>query len=294
MDKLDIKQIKNLINLVTKSDLDFLITNSYLIKGAYYKITDRGHLGLVVYAVDTNKIALNGILVYCTPNYITGQIWDSLNTYNINDVVIWGGKYWTNNNGLVGTSLDSLLLDSEWTEVYYTDILYTQHVYDCRYDIATDTIIEISDNKNNILNSNFEYFRFGDDTVTNNKISNLLIDNINLSIPYNDNIIIGGNGSYSLGGLSGVSDRLVYVDSNGYVHPTTSIASVNYATFSATYSPGDTKTFIHNFDTDFYTINMYNTLSNSEVYGTYVRNVNSVDITLSGSFSQISTNIILR
>lgn len=473
MDKLDIKQIKNIEKSVTKTELDVLVTNSRLITGAYYKVTNRGHLGLILQAASPNSFYLNTIFIFCTVNYSTYNIWDSLTTYNVNDVVIWGNKYWKNLNGNAGTSIDSLLLDtSEWILLAYTDPLYKSNNYSCDYNYETDKYITIMDNHNNIFDSttsnNYMKFKWGTNTISSNNIiesdieicnipnvafngnnitnaiiTSNTIDTIDLNYnilnqtlitsctintltilnnngngltlsvstfdqcsieyndinilnidscnantffqlvyntlntcyfrdvtfinaiiqyseytnAYNDNVTIGGTysrviskksydtiagltfshtadfnssisryrsltensrleqnisefkfindktsldafifgstGSIKFGGLSGSSNRIVYADSAGYIHAANPLAATNYATFSATFSAGDTKTFTHNFNDLVYTIDLYNSVTNTEVYGSYVRNLNTVDITLSGSFSEISTNIIL-
>lgn len=290
--KVDVKQLKNLQRSVSKAELDILINNNRLITGVHYKISDRGHQGLIVYTTDKNKIDSNTIFLFCEVDYNTYSIWNNTNTYNINDIVIWGGKYWVNQNGNTSTSINDLTLDTnEWGLVTFDNPIYTIKAYKCVYDYINDTYKSLTDENNNTLNSNFEYFRFGDNTVKNNYISNYLINNINSNTPYSDNYIIGGNGTYQLETLSGIGDRLVHVDSTGKFHADKPL--LNYATFSATFSANDTKIFTHNFNNEIYNINIYNSLTNNEVYGSYLRNLNDVQITLSGSFSQIETVIIL-
>ena len=77
-----------------------------------------------------------------TFTYATADISGFLSpTYNIGDKVIWGGYSWTNVNGNVGSAIDSLHLNNEWTkDVYGTEnynIAYDVIEYDYDNDLIT-------------------------------------------------------------------------------------------------------------------------------------------------------------
>lgn len=100
---------------VTRAEIELLVTNGDLIKGALYKITDRGDLGLWFEAISNTELNPEGVRKMLVPagadelgyNSTTGigfpdtfgNIWHgvwhtNIGTVNEGDLVIWGGLVW--------------------------------------------------------------------------------------------------------------------------------------------------------------------------------------------------------
>lgn len=100
---------------VTRAEIELLVTNGELIKGALYKITDRGDLGLWFEAISNTELNPEGVRKMLVPagadelgyNSTTGigfpdtfgNIWHgvwhtNIGTVNEGDLVIWGGLVW--------------------------------------------------------------------------------------------------------------------------------------------------------------------------------------------------------
>jgi len=75
-------------------------------------------------------------------------IWDgdnpvigNRNSFQVGDVAIWGGYYWQNTTGNLGTASDCLTLNPEdWTKLPYTYEGYNKVIDEIEYDIANDWI----------------------------------------------------------------------------------------------------------------------------------------------------------
>jgi len=236
------------INIVTKNELDTLISTNSLKKGQSYRITgvDKsvnymyenylyGGTDIVVMAIETNKISNSGIGQFFNPKYnrnVDGYgIWDpystynitltnnaynffqkneyiysypngyegrivgdihsnkfitingdwttefsfagedseatadinsvTIKTYNVGDVVFWGGRAWINTSGNVGQkagpyeftySGTSSKVYDDWNPIAYTNSNYYNEVWDdIIYDYENDTIIERKDKSNNVV-----------------------------------------------------------------------------------------------------------------------------------------------
>lgn len=147
---------------VTKSELDQLITNRNLVKGATYKISkvntgynemfppiyyNGSDYGIVVYLKAINAFQLektgigefyNPIYNMDAPNY---SIWNFNVSYNIGDIVNWGGYAWRNLDGTQGSSIDILTLNESWEKVPYDLInynkVYNEITYNYEFDLIT-------------------------------------------------------------------------------------------------------------------------------------------------------------
>ena len=217
----------NSLTIVTKSELDTLITNSGLVAGSNYLITGvnpdlYGGTDIILQATSNNSLSLSGKGKFYNPKYnqeINGYgIWSNINdwsititsgnfsigeyvtadngahgrlfgsiysnafkkstgnwetatsftgnstaaTANINSVSlktyspgeksIWGGKIWTNIEGVIGIDIDELNLDlASWTLVDYNSTDYNLVWDDIEYDYSNDLIIYRKDKANNIV-----------------------------------------------------------------------------------------------------------------------------------------------
>lgn len=155
-------------------DLHTDISNADLIPGTIYKITGvhREHtvngiqvkalyddgldLGTTIFlkAVSENKLESFGSGIFHNPKYnkqVQGfGIWSSDKTYNVDDVVFWGGYAWKNLNGNVGADTDILNLNGEWEKLNYDDVNYNRVIDYIEYDIENDIITRRYDTVNKI------------------------------------------------------------------------------------------------------------------------------------------------
>ena len=85
-------------------------------------------------------------------------------SYNIGQIVHWGGKSWTNVNGNIGASIDKYTLDAEWNVIPFNETDYNVYVDEIHYDIGNDMIIYRKDRYNNVVsgcNQVFVEFEYG-------------------------------------------------------------------------------------------------------------------------------------
>lgn len=164
---------------VTRSELEALVNEGSLLKGATYKITDRGDLGLWFEAISENELNPEGVRkmlvpsfygVSCTPD-VNGNVWKgvwhsyiaaSLGEFcalEIGDLVIYNGLVWRSLTGLVGDPLspsDNLV---DWELVpkdSFTNQEYIPMVFGVIYDYANDWISRQWDSHNNVFGTPFE------------------------------------------------------------------------------------------------------------------------------------------
>lgn len=156
-------------------DLHVEIANKELVPGATYKITGvhRAHtvdgipisalyddgrdLGTTIFlkAISGNELETFGSGIFYNPQYdkqVQGfGIWSVDKTYNVDDVVFWGGYAWKNLTGNTGSDTDILNLNGDWEKIPYTDEDYYNRVVDyIEYDIQNDVITRRYDKVNNI------------------------------------------------------------------------------------------------------------------------------------------------
>lgn len=149
---------------LTYSDANNLVSTSGLIKGGFYKITDRGDNGILLQAIDVNQFSFQGVRYMLCPDYqITGNmlgIWNGISgttTFNPSDIVIYGGYYWENLNGNVGSSLNIYTLDSEWSQVSKSlSNGYVEKTFIVNYDFTNDWIEYQFDENGNEVGVSYE------------------------------------------------------------------------------------------------------------------------------------------
>lgn len=153
------------VNFIEKTytEMSALIAGDGLVAGSFYKITDRGDLGIIVQAVSANQITKEGTrIMLCPTGYGTGSfdgntwigVWNSTKTANIDDLTIWGGKVWKNLNGNIGAAVDDFTLDAEWQlidKATFSNGEYVQMIFGVEYDFTLDWINKQWDDKGNIF-----------------------------------------------------------------------------------------------------------------------------------------------
>ena len=164
--------------------------NNTLVKGAFYKITDRADAGIVVQALSNNKISFGGNGLYLLADYNNNGNYTnaplSVNNYHgvwastlessmtNGDITIWNGNnYQVQSFGaLNGTnpSLNTLayfLLPKDVTKGYILEVDFI------KYDFINDIIMERSDKRTNVVaSSGVTYFQWGNDLVIGNTVQN--------------------------------------------------------------------------------------------------------------------------
>lgn len=173
--------ISNLISIIeiTWEDLNVIKEASTLLVGAVYKITDRfnyqsgGSVGIpnlsflgddrgLVYikALEVNVLSKEVIRVMACPLSYSNTInavasigvWRLTKTVVSGNKTIWGGKVWTNNTGVIGTSVNSTKLDIvNWTLVSKssTPSFYEDKQFRAVYDFDNDWFEKQYDGKGN-------------------------------------------------------------------------------------------------------------------------------------------------
>lgn len=174
----------------TYASIDALRIAGTLIKGAFYRITDRADDGIVVQAISTDKLSFGGNASYLLADYNNtadytnaplalnnrNGVWDaSLESTMVNgDVVIWNGNnYQVQSAGsFAGTnpSINALayfLLPKDVRKGYITEVDFV------KYDFVNDSILERSDKRGNIISATgVPFFQWGNDLVAGNTVLN--------------------------------------------------------------------------------------------------------------------------
>lgn len=161
---------------VTRAESEQLIADSSLLKGAMYKITDRGDLGIFLDAIDTNKLSIEGKRIMLVPaTYISnttdiyGNEWRGIwhidkesrmgFTLAIGDLMIWGGHVFRNLTGDIGTAGNDVVLDeTNWeivSKTTFTNNEYIPMVFDIHYDYENDWISKQMDDSRNVFGIDF-------------------------------------------------------------------------------------------------------------------------------------------
>jgi hypothetical protein len=147
---------------VSLSELQTLISDSELIGGRLYNITDRG---IFLQALSNNTLSNEGSRVmrivkntYYVPSGTTLGVWYSGLTPSTGDTVVWGGRVWQNVAGNVGANVDDITLDSEWTLIATSnDTYYESKVFGCTYDLTNDWVSKQWDDRGNVFSYSYEY-----------------------------------------------------------------------------------------------------------------------------------------
>jgi hypothetical protein len=190
--------INPIIEDITNGDLINAIATNTLLKGLFYRVIDtNGILNVVLLAIETNRIQLNGAAELLTADYqsvgdYTGLnsfpfagfptisqigIWNTLLTPTYGSVVIWNNNHYVNItalNGLLSPNLDAVnwfLLNRQ------EDYGYIKRVYTIDYNINANRPERIWDDYGNLIEYkvtkgqiSFFNFPFGNELVRDNTI----------------------------------------------------------------------------------------------------------------------------
>jgi hypothetical protein len=121
-------------------------------------IADNGSTGTLFATIDSNKF-ISSAVTWLTATAITGLTSSAkanisgitVKTYNVGNTAIWGGKLWTNITGNIGTSLNSLSLNTDWSAVTYNTTDYNLVADAIQYDYDNDTITKRADAYGNVV-----------------------------------------------------------------------------------------------------------------------------------------------
>lgn len=152
---------------VTKAELDSLIATESLIPNALYEITGVNpdlYGGTTIYlkAVSTSELNPRGVGKFFNPKYnkeVNGfGVYNNENEYNIDDIVIWGGKHWKNLTGKTGSYEDDFTLNAEdWEVIPYNEIDYNVAFDEIVYDVKNDYIVERSEANSNVVRFSYDW-----------------------------------------------------------------------------------------------------------------------------------------
>jgi hypothetical protein len=182
----------------TYAQLSALLAAGTAIPGQMYKITDRGHRGIIVIVDDSGqRTALDAMFLAAVPDYqdvsgdFAGVWYSSIAGLAIGKLVAYGGLMYESLTGNAGTApsgdaVNWLALDRS------TDPLYIEETYACEFDFENDWIGVVRDiRRGNTVGSSKEYsviygvgptyntFQWGRDGVFNNYAVNAEINNVN-------------------------------------------------------------------------------------------------------------------
>jgi hypothetical protein len=220
---------------VSLSELQTIISDSELIGGRLYNITDRG---IFLQALSNNTLTSEGsrVMRIVKPEYYvpaTGilGVWNPTLTPTIGDVVVWGGRVWQNVAGAVGTFTGDLTLDSEWTLIATSnDTYYQTKAFGCTYDIDNDWVSKQWDERGNVFTYSYyfeqlngfnanplDFSDWGDLKISDNK-TGFIINNSNTGrIFANSTLYIKNNsnlGNIELNNTKGIIENN---SNNGFI-----------------------------------------------------------------------------
>ena len=163
---------------ITYTEALDLIDNNQVIRGRNYLITDcdpslygsdspflfGDGTEIILQGLDTNSFTSQGYGKFYNPKYSDPyDVWSNSNSYNLNDIVIYGGRVWrmatyTENWG----SVDYFNLASDWVAISYENANYYNVVWDeVEYDLQDNYISSRYDvYNNNFVKNNYrtQYF----------------------------------------------------------------------------------------------------------------------------------------
>ena len=133
------------------------ISANQVIPGAKYLITDRGHRGLILTGVTTNRFSLEGQFIAAVPDYqnTTGNFigdWHEGLTPSVNQIVAYGaGLQYVNTTGN-NTSSNPQTDTTNWTLLpRATSTDYVVEIHDVRFNYNSDRVVFRADQRGNTV-----------------------------------------------------------------------------------------------------------------------------------------------
>lgn len=183
---------------------------SAMVTGTNYKITDRGDAGIIVRAIDTDQLSLNGLFIAKNPDWQnTGGLflgtWHSGLAPLVGELVNWNGYHYENLTGANGAS-NPVIDTTNWVQLAKTDLSYITEIDTCEYDFDNDWFQLRTDKRGNsggrtyqqevdsAIGDPIEAFQWGNDSVINNKFKGSYIGNTNNHWSSFKNNEVGVNG----------------------------------------------------------------------------------------------------
>ena len=155
---------------ITYSDAVSLRDSAEIVPGQYYLISDAQpdlygsdsdfNFGdgttVLIKGIDSTHFSTSGHGMFYNPNYYNGDtgyyVWDSYQTYNPNDYVIYGGRVWKLVSEGDTNPVDYFNMGNAWAAQDYTNDTYYNIVWDeIEYDFNNDFINSRYDALNNNL-----------------------------------------------------------------------------------------------------------------------------------------------
>ena len=148
---------------VTTVALDTLIGSAQLIPGITYHDTDKNIWFQAISNQELSVHATRSMRVvkpeyYVPAGNILGSWYQNLPAVNAGDLCVYGGKVWQNVNGNVGTFIDLVTLDAEWSVLPKSNnTYYESKIFDIIYDYLNSHVEKQLDEKGNVIGCPFIY-----------------------------------------------------------------------------------------------------------------------------------------
>lgn len=273
---------------VTNSELNLLILNNGLVSGAKYVITDNFGQQIILTALSNNLINVEGQrTLLCPINYTTGVtintftslgIWTAALLPVINNLVIWGGRFWqsiTGTNSNIPSShyeLDS----TEWQLLDKNNIeYYVFKSFKIEYNVKGEYVAKQYDDYGNIVGSGESSEIPGSGGLTNIDITDWNVVSNEIS-PGIFQIFRNNIGNLFVNNLGNIYDNKCSVFNNS------SITSV--------YSNNLVEVISDNICSDIYLNSRNGQIRNNTNSGTISNNIGSGDITFNTNPGNIVNN----
>jgi len=200
----------------TYTEISTLIINNELVQGAFYNITDRCDSGLIIQAINGNKLSINGVGLFLNPDFqdvgdysgllipkgnnkgvwfLAGQ--SGVGAFANGDIVFWNGiMYQVTDDSQFDTNSPNINTDAYSPLSKSVTNGYILESDTVTYNFDSDVILSRKDKRGNIVENEHSVnsFQWGNDYVTYNEVSSASYFNC-INARHNDitsNIFIRG------------------------------------------------------------------------------------------------------
>ena len=185
----------------TYTEISTLIINNELVQGAFYNITDRCDSGLIIQAINGNKLSINGVGLFLNPDFqdvgdysgllipkgnnkgvwfLAGQ--SGVGAFANGDIVFWNGiMYQVTDDSQFDTNSPNINTDAYSPLSKSVTNGYILESDTVTYNFDSDVILSRKDKRGNIVESRYAVtsFQWGNDYVIYNKVTSNFFDCIN-------------------------------------------------------------------------------------------------------------------